>query len=61
MGYKAEIALCDQEDIGIAILSNSPNSATAKNIPAFLNMLFDYKDKIALEEQENDDSSENKS
>ncbi|WP_321346057.1 serine hydrolase domain-containing protein [uncultured Draconibacterium sp.] len=61
LGYKAEIALCDQEDIGIAILSNSPNSATAKNIPEFLNMLFDYKDKIALEEQENDDSPENKS
>ncbi len=61
LGYKAEIALCDQEDIGIAILSNSPNSATAKNIPAFLNMLFDYKDKIALEEKENEDSPVNKS
>lgn len=61
LGYKAEIALCEQEDIGIAILSNSPNSATAKNIPAFLNMLFDYKDKVALEEKENENSPENKS
>lgn len=61
LGYKAEIALCDEEDIGIAILSNSPNSATAKNIPTFLNMLFDYKEKIALQEQENENSPENKS
>lgn len=61
LGYKAEIAVCDQEDIGIAILSNSPNQATAKNIPTFLNILFDYKDKIALEEKENDNSPENKS
>ena len=61
LGYKAEIALCDQEDIGIAILSNSPNSATAKNIPTFLNMLFDYKDSVALQEEQKDDSSQNKS
>jgi beta-lactamase class C len=46
-GYKAEIAVCNQENIGIAILSNSPNTATAKNIPAFLNLLFDYKDTLA--------------
>ncbi len=50
-GYKAEIALCEEENIGIAILCNSPNSATAKNIPAFLNLLFDYKDSIALEQK----------
>ncbi|QIA08875.1 serine hydrolase domain-containing protein [Draconibacterium halophilum] len=61
LGYKAEIAVCDQEDIGIAILSNSPNSATAKNIPTFLNMLFDYKDSMALQEEQKDDSSQNKS
>ena len=61
LGYKAEIAVCDEEDIGIAILSNSPNGETAKNIPTFLNLLFDYKDKIALEEKENEDSPENKS
>lgn len=61
LGYKAEIAVCDQENIGIAILSNSPNSATAKNIPNFLNMLFDYKDRVALQEEQKDDSSQNKS
>ncbi len=43
-GYKAEIAVCEKENIGIAILSNSPNRETAKNIPVFLNMLFKYKD-----------------
>jgi len=47
-GYKAEIALCEEEGVGIAILSNSPNSSTAKSIPAFLNLLFDYKDNLAL-------------
>lgn len=46
-GYKAEIALCEEEEIGIALLCNSPNSATAKNIPTFLNMLFAHKDKLA--------------
>jgi len=60
-GYKAEIALCEQEDIGIAILSNSPNAATAKNIPAFLKMLFDYKDSVAMENQEDNSTAQNKS
>ncbi|WP_347840521.1 serine hydrolase domain-containing protein [uncultured Draconibacterium sp.] len=61
LGYKAEIALCDEEDIGIAILSNSPNSATAKNIPTFLSLLFDYKDSVALKEKKDNAASENKS
>jgi len=60
-GYKAEIALCEEEDIGIAILSNSPNAATAKNIPAFLNMLFDYKDSVAMENQEDNTAAQDKS
>ncbi|MCF6357499.1 MAG: serine hydrolase, partial [Draconibacterium sp.] len=48
-GYKAEIAFCEKEDIGIAILTNSPNNLTSKTIPTFLNMLFEYKDNLALE------------
>lgn len=48
-GYKAEIALCEEEDIGIAILTNSPNNSSAKSIPTFLNMLFNYKDNLAME------------
>ncbi len=47
-GYKAEIALCEQEDIGIAVLTNSPSNSSAKNIPTFLNMLFEYKDNLAM-------------
>ncbi len=47
-GYKAEIAFCEKEDIGIAILTNSPNNSTSKTIPIFLNMLFEYKDNLAL-------------
>lgn len=59
-GYKAEIALCEDEEIGIALLCNSPSNETAKNIPAFLNMLFQEKERLALEEKkeslENDKS-----
>ncbi len=59
LGYKAEIALCEEEEIGIAILCNSPNSATAKNIPTFLNMLFQEKDKLAI--KSNNTAARNKS
>lgn len=41
-GYKAEIALCNNDDIGIAILSNSPSLSTSNYIPTFLNMYFDF-------------------
>lgn len=44
-GYRAEIALCEDEQIGIAFLSNSPNSTGSKSIPTFLNLLFQWKDK----------------
>ncbi|NOR74923.1 MAG: serine hydrolase, partial [Draconibacterium sp.] len=44
-GYRAEIALCEDEEIGIAFLSNSPNSTGSKTIPTFLNLLFELKDK----------------
>jgi len=42
-GYKAEIALCKQEDIGIVYLTNSPNSVASQSIPEFLNRLFNFK------------------
>jgi beta-lactamase class C len=48
LGYKAELALCREEEIGIAILTNSPNTSTSKGIPAFLNLLFEYKDNLVL-------------
>lgn len=48
-GYRAEIAVCPDEDLGIVFLSNSPNSSAAKSIPLFLNRFFGEKDfqKIA--------------
>lgn len=50
-GYKAEIALCNNDDIGIAVLSNSPNSSSSKCIPTFLDMYFDHSDFVLVEEK----------
>uniref|UniRef100_UPI003217F896 serine hydrolase domain-containing protein n=1 Tax=uncultured Draconibacterium sp. TaxID=1573823 RepID=UPI003217F896 len=61
LGYKAEIALCEEEEIGIALLCNSPNSSTAQNIPTFLNIMFEEKDKLALENNKEEDHTAAKS
>jgi beta-lactamase class C len=53
-GYKAEIALCKQENIGIVFLSNSPNSVASQSIPEFLNSFFRYKDNEPVFSQGND-------
>lgn len=58
LGYKAEIAYCEEEDIGIAYLCNSPNSLTARNIPDFFNLIFAEKDKIVMENQEKQDQAD---
>ncbi len=42
-GYKAEIALCQQEEVGIVYLTNSPNNVASQSIPEFFNRLFLYK------------------
>lgn len=47
-GYRAEIALCKDENVGIVYLSNSPSTISAKSVPEFLNRLFDFKDKQKL-------------
>ena len=47
-GYRAEIALCEKEDVGIVFLCNSPNSIAAQSIPDFLNLFFEYKDKNGI-------------
>lgn len=47
-GYRAEIALCDEEQVGIAFLTNSPNGIESKSVPTFLNLLFDYKDSLKI-------------
>ncbi len=51
LGYKAEIAYCEEEDFGIAYLCNSPNSATAKAVPELLNLMFAEQDRLALEKE----------
>ena len=54
LGYKTEIAYCSQEDIGIAYLSNSPNSTDAIVVPTLLNLLFKFNDdKKMLADNEN--------
>ncbi|HKK64201.1 MAG TPA: serine hydrolase domain-containing protein [Bacteroidales bacterium] len=40
-GYRAEIALCREEGIGIAFLTNSPGRAGSKVVPEFLDMYFE--------------------
>lgn len=57
LGYKSEIALCEEEEIGIALLCNSPNSDTAKNIPSFLNLLFKEKEKLAMKAKSSNDNN----
>lgn len=55
-GYRAEIALCRDEQIGIVYLSNSPSTVAAQTVPDFLNRLFDFreKQKLAAESQQKD-------
>ena len=44
-GYQSEIAVCNEEEIGIAVLTNSPNNFFSSEVPAFLNLFFDFKNK----------------
>jgi beta-lactamase class C len=39
-GYRAEIAFCPQEEIGIVILSNAPNYTVGQSAPAFFRQYF---------------------
>ena len=47
-GYRAEIAMCKDERIGIVYLSNSPSAIAARSVPEFLNRIFEFKDKQKL-------------
>jgi beta-lactamase class C len=61
-GYKAEIALCRQENIGIVYLTNSPNSVASQSVPEFLNRLFEFKQNrviLAGPEAENEEHLKN--
>lgn len=43
-GYRAEIALCEEENIGVVFLCNSPNSVGSIVVPSFLNLVFDAEE-----------------
>lgn len=53
-GYQSEIAVCHDSEIGIAVLTNSPNSYTSTYIPAFLSMFFDHQKKTEPKASVND-------
>jgi beta-lactamase class C len=59
-GYKAEIALCENENVGIVFLTNSPNSMATKTVPAFLDKLFEFQDtrRILTQTEESELSNE---
>jgi beta-lactamase class C len=48
-GYQSEIAVCEEDEIGIAVLTNSPNSYFSGTVPAFFNLFFEFKNKQAIE------------
>jgi beta-lactamase class C len=47
-GYQSEIAVCKEEEIGIAVLTNSPNSYFSMAVPTFFNLFFEFRDKQKL-------------
>lgn len=41
-GYKAEIAYCPEEDLGIAFLTNSPNRVASEIVPLLLDLYVEH-------------------
>ena len=41
-GYQAEIAVCREEGLGIAFLTNSPNGVASGVVPMFLDLYFEW-------------------
>jgi beta-lactamase class C len=50
-GFRSQLAINTEDDIGICILTNSPTSFSSKLTPAFLKLFDAYKDRIQFEEQ----------
>lgn len=44
-GYRAEVAICPEEDFGIAYLTNSPNHVGSTVVPTFLDLYFNEPGK----------------
>ena len=49
LGYQSEIAVCEEEEVGIAVLTNSPNSYFSLTVPTFFNLFFEFKNKLEQE------------
>ncbi len=45
-GYRAEIAFCPAEDVGIAFMENSPNDLASKVVPRFFDLYFDHQENL---------------
>jgi beta-lactamase class C len=50
-GYRAEIAFCPAEDVGIAFLQNSPNDLASKVVPRFFDLYFDHQERLMGQEK----------
>jgi len=40
-GYRAEIAFCPSEDVGVAFMQNSPNSLASRFVPTFMDLILE--------------------
>ena len=40
-GYRAEIAFCPSEDVGIAFMQNSPNNLASRFVPTFMDLVLE--------------------
>ena len=56
-GFSSKIALIPSEDIGICVLTNSPNSFIGKTIPSFLKLYDQSRDQIVKWEERQDSLS----
>jgi beta-lactamase class C len=48
-GYRAEIAFCPDEQIGLVFLQNSPNRVASMSIPVFFNLWISSKDSTDID------------
>lgn len=49
-GFRSQLAINTDEDLGICVLTNSPSSFSSKLVPAFLKLYDQYKERIREEE-----------
>jgi len=49
-GYRSQLAINTDEDVGICILTNSPTSFSSKLLPVFLELYDTYKDQLQIED-----------